>query len=539
MPFLLARPDSRLAAAMLILALTLAPDDRTLFAAEQGDPAAKEPAPEFALSEIRVLGNTALAATDVERAVYPFLGERRTIKDVEAARDALAAVYQSKGFGAVYVEIPEQEVNDGLVRLRVTEGRVDRVKIMGTRYFSNGRIRTLLPAVVSGEVLNVTRLQEQMAVANRESRDRTVVPVLRAGRSPGTVDVDLKVADKLPLHASVDVNNRYTVNTSQTRLGVTLSYDNLFQRFHSLSFQYQTAPADPSQTRVLAATYLMPLSGTTNLALYAVDTNSDVAAVGALSVIGAGRIYGARLIETLEPLSPRYQHNFTFGMDFKDFKDSIQLVGGADVTPIKYVSWTGAYAANVTTDSTASAFNVAGTFGVRRLVNSSDDFQYKRYRARPNFIYLRASAQHERPLLLGTRLFVRASTQLTTAPLISNEQMSAGGAESVRGYPESDALGDTGLLSSMEWRSPQLAPLMGKHWTTAYFFTFFEGGYVRILNPLPRQTNRFDLASWGAGIRLAGFGGASASLDWAVPRSRTTNTAVGDSRLHFDVSYAF
>jgi hemolysin activation/secretion protein len=244
------------------------------------------PAP-FNLFEIRVLGNTVLSPTDVERAVYPSLGEHRTIKDVETARDALVAAYQSRGYGAVYVDIPEQDVNEGLVRLKVTEGRIDRIKLSGARYFENGKIRAALPALAKGEVVNIAQLQEQMAAVNRETRDRTVVPVLRAGRTPGTVDIDVKVADALPFHGSVDVNDRYTANTSKTRVGVNFSYDNLFQRYHSLSLQYQTAPSEPSQTRVLAATYLMPLTRTEQLALYVVDTNSDVAAVGTLSVIGA------------------------------------------------------------------------------------------------------------------------------------------------------------------------------------------------------------------------------------------------------------
>jgi hemolysin activation/secretion protein len=226
-------------------------------------------------------------------------------------------------------------------------------------------------------------------------------------------------------------------------------------------------------------------------------------------------------------------------MDYKDFSDRIRLVGSTDVTPIKYLTWSANYAANLSTHSTTSAFNITSTFGLRHLVNSNDDFQYKRYRARGNFFYVRFSAQHERPLLFGTRLFAKLGSQLSSEPLISNEQLSLGGAESVRGYLESEALGDVGLSGALEFRSPQLAPLLGSHWNSAYLFAFVDGGYTRILQSLPSQIDRFDLASWGAGLRLNGFGRTAASLDWAMPRSTGTNTRVGSSRIHFDVTYAF
>ncbi len=46
--------------------------------------------------------------------------------------------------------------------------------------------------------------------------DRRVTPALRAGVAPGTVDVDLNVEDKSPLHASLEVNNRQSPSTTPT-----------------------------------------------------------------------------------------------------------------------------------------------------------------------------------------------------------------------------------------------------------------------------------------------------------------------------------
>src|SRR6201995_3142454 len=86
-------------------------------AAAKADDGAK-PDAEFDLWELRVLGNTVLPRIDVESVVYPFLGPKKHISDVEAARKALETTYHQKGYGTVFVDIPEQDVEEGIVRLR-------------------------------------------------------------------------------------------------------------------------------------------------------------------------------------------------------------------------------------------------------------------------------------------------------------------------------------------------------------------------------------------------------------------------------------
>ena len=60
----------------------------------------------------------------IERAVYPFMGEQRSVEDVESARLALEAAYRNAGYGTVVVDTPEQRINEGVVTLQVIEGRL-------------------------------------------------------------------------------------------------------------------------------------------------------------------------------------------------------------------------------------------------------------------------------------------------------------------------------------------------------------------------------------------------------------------------------
>jgi hemolysin activation/secretion protein len=505
---------------------------------------AQPPAPEgapFDVLEYRVLGNTVLPRTAIEKAVYPFLGSHKTIADVEAARTALERAYHDAGYGTVFVDIPEQQVAGGIVRLRSTEGRIDRVRITGARYFSNGEIRTALPALARGTAPHLPQLQEQLAELNRQTGDRSVVPVLRAGRTPGTVDIELKVKDELPVHGGLEVNDRYSADTSEYRATASLGYSNLFQLGHSLSLQYQTAPKEPDDVESIVGTYVfgVPAWRNTKFALYAVDSDTDVATLGTLSVIGKGQIYGLRAIHSL-PVGENYFHSVTFGVDYKDFLEDIRLIDADGlVTPVRYVNWSASYDASLRGERTFTGFTVGANFGIREIRNDGLEFEQKRFKGSPNYFYLRASLDQLYTLPLDLQLFARLSGQFTQDPLVSNEQFAIGGADTVRGYLESTALGDYGGAGTFEVRQTSLSKLLQLPTGAAYVMAFYDAGIVQLLSPLPSQVRTFDLASAGVGFRILGWHGLTMGFDWAHAFESAGRIEQGDERTHFSFSYAF
>jgi hemolysin activation/secretion protein len=103
---------------------------------------AEQPAPVayFNVHEYRVLGNSVLSNREIETVLYPLLGDHKTLTDAEVARAALEKKYHDRGFATVFVDIPEQDVSDQIVRLKATEGRLHEVHISGARYFSERKI---------------------------------------------------------------------------------------------------------------------------------------------------------------------------------------------------------------------------------------------------------------------------------------------------------------------------------------------------------------------------------------------------------------
>jgi hemolysin activation/secretion protein len=520
---------------------------QSMLPARSADTSAKS----FPILEYRVEGNTLMPTIDIERAVYPFLGEDKTVKDVEAARLSLEKSYHERGYQTVLVNIPQQEIGSGVVRLTVLEAPVGQVQIKGSRYHSLEVINATVPQLQGGVVPDFNEVQKELALANH-SQDLHVTPVLRASATPGQVDVELDVQDTLPLHATLEVNNRYSANTSQVRLIGQVSYDNLFQSNQSLSVQYQTAPEHPAEAKIWSVSYVIPTQSGPVWAIYAVRSDSNIAAVGNLDVIGNGNIYGVRFIDPLPSTGASFYHNFTAGFDYKDFKQDVTLEGADDIpSPAKYslfslqytASWLGAsdsarQSTAITGARSNTTFNLGMDFTVTALgFSDSGQFDRKRFGASSSFFIFHPDLQRQQWLPWNWSLVADINGQLASGPLISNEQYAAGGVDSVRGYTEAERLGDDGARASLELRTPQL--LAGRpHVLNSYLYLFADSAKVRILDPLPGQFTGYHLNSQGIGFRFK-YGGLAADVDGARAATAGFVTRAGSYSAQFKVNYTW
>lgn len=492
----------------------------------------------FDILEYAVHGNTVLPRERIEDAVYPHLGEGKTIADVDLARAALEKAYQDAGYLTVFVNLPEQKVENGIVQLEVREGKVDRLKVTGSRYYSLGAIKALAPALEEGNVPNFHDVQKELGDLNRNP-GRRITPVLRSGRVPGTVEAELKVDDQLPLHASVEVNDRYSRDTTETRLNAAVRYDNLWQAGHSLNLSLQIAPEDIDESRVLVASYVAPLDSGNVLAGYAVASDTDVTTVGGVSSIGKGNILGLRYIMPLRG-RPGMFHSLSLGADYKDYDDTTRFEDDTSNLPIAYLPFTLGYDLTLSGRKAQTQIGLSTVFGLRDLVNDQDEFESKRTNgALPggegvaNFIYFKADLKHTLQFENKMRLLGKLGLQYTDDPLISNEQMAAGGADTVRGYPESAALGDKGWRLGLELQGPSLARPTRPWLDELYFLGFAEAAGLDYLEPAAGQDDRFELASVGLGLRFKAGKHYSGALDFAQALQDAGGVEEGDSRWHF------
>lgn len=495
----------------------------------------------FDILEYRVEGNEVLPVTAVEKAVYPFLGEQRTLDDVEGARAALEKAYRDAGYLTVIVRIPEQEIRDDVVRLSVTSGRLARLKVTGSRYYEQGRIRERAAALQEGKPMSFPAIQQDLGELNRNEALR-VVPVLRPGPNFGTTEVDLAVTDKPPYGFNVGLNNYYSPNTTELRLSGNARYDNLWQREHSVSLGFVTSPQNTSEVKSFTAAYAAPLDGNRGtLAAYYVVSDSSVAVVGDQTVLGKGDIFGLRWSKPLPALGNLYSA-VTLGADYKDFRQNFGAPGQPPIEqPVRYVpgtlSWAGSFAGARSQNTLSSSI----VFGIRALSDSDAVFANRRYNARSGFLIGKLEMSRTQRLNDWLAAYAQVDGQLADGPLVVNEQFLAGGASltSVRGYLEAEKAGDDGAHGTFELRAGLPAARVWARLDELQLLSFFDWAAVRTQDPLPGQERSSSLASAGVGLRARAFDGLRLRLDFAFPFDTTQYTEAGKPRLQFSALYQY
>jgi hemolysin activation/secretion protein len=176
----------------------------------------------------------------------------------------------------------------------------------------------------------------------------------------------------------------------------------------------------------------------------------------------------------------------------------------------------------------------------RGLVTRPQNFEDKRFKARSNYLYANLGAERRQNLPAGLSLLVKLDGQVADQPLISNEQYSAGGMDSVRGYKESEIMGDNAVHCVLEVAAPNLAPVLGlgeRFLLTPY--TFYDFAALWVKDPLPGQESAMNIQGTGIGIRGFLFSVLEFETDLAFALKGTNRTKSGDIRSYFRVKYQF
>ena len=188
----------------------------------------------------KVEGNTVLAPREFD-VLTNYTG---TNVDFARMREGLVNLqlrYHDLGYPTISVTLPPQKLTNGIVNVKVTEGRLTKISIAGNEHFSDANIHRALPSLTTNVLLNTKWFQPELDQAN-QNRDRQIYPVIAPGPDPGTTELTLKVKDRLPLHGRVEVNDKSSPGTPLLRVDAAVQYANLWQHEHQAGFDYNFSP---------------------------------------------------------------------------------------------------------------------------------------------------------------------------------------------------------------------------------------------------------------------------------------------------------
>lgn len=193
----------------------------------------------FEVRGYRIDGNTVLPPEE-----FGMLSNYTGQIDFVRLREGLGNLqlrYRELGFATISVTLPRQKLTNGIVRVKIVEGRLSKIIIEGNRYYSEGNVRRALPSLTTNILLNTKWFQPELDRANL-NRDRQIYPVISPGTEPGTTELELQVKDRFPFHGHIEINDKSSPGTPLLRLDTGFQYNNLWQRNNQFGVDYNFSP---------------------------------------------------------------------------------------------------------------------------------------------------------------------------------------------------------------------------------------------------------------------------------------------------------
>jgi hemolysin activation/secretion protein len=405
--------------------------------------------------EIRITGNTVVPTEELERIAAPFENRELTNTDLEELRQRLTRHYIELGYINSGAVIPDQKIVDGVVEIRIIEGRLTRTEIEGTVHFEKDYFSDRI-ALRAGPPLNIRDLEQQLQILLRHPMVKSMNAQVVPGERPGEAVLRAQVEEAPRYDLAAVIDNKMAPSLGDAKLTLLGTVNNLTGRGDQLGAELGYADGIPYDIKLR---YRIPINARdTALDVHydktkavvvespfdVLDIQSKLETVGMEISHPVYRTPSEQLV--LAAVLERRETNTTLlGVPFS-FSPGVQD-GKAVVSVLRLV---GDYLdrGRAQVIAARSTINVGlNAFG--STINSGDvpDSQFVSWLGQ--FQWVRRLSEER-----GDQIRLRADLQLTNDALLPVEQYAVGGLDSVRGYRSFQLLRDYGYTASLEYRIP-------------------------------------------------------------------------------------
>ena len=506
---------------------------------EESQQAAVEGGASIRVREIRVSGNSVLAPAILEEIVAAYEGRSLNFADLAGLRDRITLAYVERGFVTSGATLPDQAIRQGVVEIRVIEGRLDGIEVKTSGRFRPSYFESRIAARQSG-VLNVVELREQLELFQLDPRVRQVRASLQPGAERGLSELRVDILENPFYGLTANFDNLRSPSIGALGGGGAVQLANLIGVGDLTSASFNASEG----LGQFQARFGLPITlWDTTLAAHYQYSHGDVVH-GDFTSLGIESESQTLGFELRQPLHRSLESDIGAFLRADWRRGQSFLFGGAIGLPT-------AYSEDGKSQLSVLRLGVEGTYRTRaqslafrsQLSFGLDVLGATRSPAGiPDGEFVTWLAQVQWAARLpgtGAQLVARFDTQIASAPLLPLEQFSVGGFYSVRGYRENTSVRDNGLAGSFEFRVPiyqrrsppvrvELAPFfdVGRSWT--------DSKRLGKLNSSP-----LTVSSMGLGLRLALGDWARGEIYWGrrmKPVFEFGNDDLQDDGLSFRLS---
>lgn len=468
------------------------------------------------IDRVEIEGNEAFSCKKIESWLADQFPCELTIKDIYELCKIIDAKYAAEGYFLARAYPPPQKVEEGVLIIRVMEGQLGNVEVVGNCRYSTRYIERYFTRL-RGRPLQYDELMRALILLN-ENTDLSAGAVFAKGEAVGTADMVIRVDDSLPIHLYLNANNYGRKLTTNFRAGGRLDAGNLITYGDTLSIAEVVGfPVDALYFTDVK--YRVPVTANGAFLEFAyLYSIFDVETLRSLHLKGKSVIWtakGSYALTRSRNLSVDFFSYFdykqiqNFAFSFQTSYDKLRVVTAGFLID-HYDAIQGRDYLNARV-----ACGIPHFLGGLKVVAPHSS----RPPAGGRFIVFNADYDRLQKLWKDYFLYLHASGQYSPSKLTVTEQLYIGGADTVRGYPLACALGDSGYYSNLEFRFP--IPLLAnqrffmakKKWSeVVQVVGFFDQGGVFL-----QSIENIFLFGSGIGFRLNGPWNFALSLDVGFP----------------------
>ena len=463
----------------------------------------KADSPPFHVAGFRVSGATVFVEQQLLEVLGP-AGRELTLAQIQERADRLTKLYKDGGYPVARALVPAQDVRDGIVEIRVLEGRYGAIDIRNATNVSEQRIRDLLGEIREGELIYAPTLEKRILLISDLAGIQPLA-TLEPGQATGLSDLVLEIGAGKIKEYSLAVDNAGNRFTGSNRLSIGFVWNSPADIGDRLAASAVTSGKELLSMRFA---YDLPVgSSGLRAGSYISRTTYRLGEdFSSLDAHGTADTLGASLVFPLIRSTALNVRAIAAG-EVRRLEDIVGVTG-SDIRKRDHLLQFGI--GGDTRDSflagALTAFQGMLTSG--KLMLDSPAFatvDAATARTQGNYAKFVASVYRLQGLSENWRLGANYTGQWASKNLDSSEKFSVGGLPGVRAYPLGEAPGDDVQLLQLELRHQggqlgpgQLSP-----------FGFFDAARLRIFHnnfSSSGAKNVRDLSGYGLGAEWSAAG---------------------------------
>lgn len=462
-------------------------------------------------------GNTVIRTQELEAVVASYLVREITFDDLRQVGKVITKLYVDKGYitsGAFLPIVENQSINPygAVITIQLVEGQLDKIEIIGGARLHN-YIRQRLPSTV--EVVNEKHLLEALRRLRQDPLIESISAQLDNGSSVDRSILTIKVKERQSFTIETALDNSRSPATGSFQRLFEITNANLLGIGDKLSVGYRNT--DGSNT--FSTSYSVPLNPQNSTIEFSYINSSDNIIenpFNSLDILSNARSYELSFRQPVgSKATATSTQEFALKLTASRLESKSYLLNtpyplntGADsngITRISAIRFSQEWLSRSTQGSLSlrSQFSFGiGAFGAT-INNSAPDGRFFAWRGQAGWITNLGS---------DAQFIAIADLQLADRPLASLEQITSGGAGSVRGYREATFLTDNAFLLSTELHLAAWTQ-SNQQFSIIPFFNFATAWNNNVETPNSAGT----LASIGLGLQYQVGNHFNARLDYGFP----------------------